>query len=574
MRVTDIVLCCKEANWYKPKLGEPYRPLLAMPPQITDLDPAFARCTDGFFTAYDPPRALTPASAMAPATTTGNPVKPQETAAPRSIQDAGPAETKAPRPGDILQPISKPAPAPAQDATPPELSASPKPEFQQPTANAHHDSTSMQAPVLEPLEEPDGDTELRKFDSEPAPTIDAATLKSENNPEGSAIIYNGQRTRLAASNIPINQPTGAETGQPETRTRPNMDNPRPVNEVLPNGSRQSQPWNPSDLSDGQMSQLADALGPSSQTPAKTQKAKSFPNPNPAHPVPSSEVNPASQDLDSLSQAQPVFRDGEQGSDSPLSVAATPQTTDNEPPAQVSIPTTTIAGHNIQVLPNGKGVSIGGNTIVPGSPPVIVSGTPVSVNEASHIHFGDEIYYLPTIAPAPAMTLPNGALATPITNGVLIHGLLMTAGASATTILGAPVFLDTSDRLVFSTETFTPPATTPASASNPTIHSDLDPASGGSGAMTGTTSVSQASNDEVLSGLKITDLDTAIKSVESTLSRGIKTTSSILTQERLTLDSAARATPTIKPPKDNSITLCRVPWTLLALPTTMVTVILI
>ncbi len=52
----------QEMNWYKPAPGEPYRPLVAFPSQLNDklvqISPRWSSCTDDFFTAYDPPRAL------------------------------------------------------------------------------------------------------------------------------------------------------------------------------------------------------------------------------------------------------------------------------------------------------------------------------------------------------------------------------------------------------------------------------------------------------------------------------------------------------------------------------------
>lgn len=62
----------QEENWYKPQPGEPYRPLIAMPNQIRKLKPYYSRCTDNFFTGFDPPRTLAPAAALAPTTTTGD----------------------------------------------------------------------------------------------------------------------------------------------------------------------------------------------------------------------------------------------------------------------------------------------------------------------------------------------------------------------------------------------------------------------------------------------------------------------------------------------------------------------
>ena len=56
----------QEKNWYKPEPGEPYRPLIAMPSRVKQIQPWLSYCTEVFFTAYDPPTVLRAASALAP----------------------------------------------------------------------------------------------------------------------------------------------------------------------------------------------------------------------------------------------------------------------------------------------------------------------------------------------------------------------------------------------------------------------------------------------------------------------------------------------------------------------------
>ena len=56
-----------EENYYSPAPGEPYRPLIAVPSQVTEMVPWFRYCQDYFFTGYDPPRPLVALASMAPA---------------------------------------------------------------------------------------------------------------------------------------------------------------------------------------------------------------------------------------------------------------------------------------------------------------------------------------------------------------------------------------------------------------------------------------------------------------------------------------------------------------------------
>ena len=56
-----------EENYYSPAPGEPYRPLIAVPSQVTEMVPWFKYCQDYFFTGYDPPRPLVALASMEPA---------------------------------------------------------------------------------------------------------------------------------------------------------------------------------------------------------------------------------------------------------------------------------------------------------------------------------------------------------------------------------------------------------------------------------------------------------------------------------------------------------------------------
>ena len=60
----------QEENWYMPQPGVPYRPIVAVPQKINELNPLFKMCQNMFFTAWDPPRALVVATNLVPAITT------------------------------------------------------------------------------------------------------------------------------------------------------------------------------------------------------------------------------------------------------------------------------------------------------------------------------------------------------------------------------------------------------------------------------------------------------------------------------------------------------------------------
>ena len=74
-------------QWYKPEPGYPFRPILAFPSKVLDIDPAWASCAASLFTGVDPPRALAPTNAMAA------PGKSYDAFAPQTMSDSLPIPT-------------------------------------------------------------------------------------------------------------------------------------------------------------------------------------------------------------------------------------------------------------------------------------------------------------------------------------------------------------------------------------------------------------------------------------------------------------------------------------------------
>ena len=72
-----------------------------MPKQIKELRPFFSRCTDAFFTGFDPPRTLAPAAALAPTTTTEDPKIPTTVPEPSPTPDSGARNTATSEPPTI-----------------------------------------------------------------------------------------------------------------------------------------------------------------------------------------------------------------------------------------------------------------------------------------------------------------------------------------------------------------------------------------------------------------------------------------------------------------------------------------
>lgn len=111
-------------------MGPPYNPILLPPAQLTALDPEWGACTawdsygdnayDVFFGLYDPPRALSRASAMAdPSITSAGSIAPTTASVPQpasAVLPAGPGVTS--NPPVATNPVSSKPPVPA-DPNPP-----------------------------------------------------------------------------------------------------------------------------------------------------------------------------------------------------------------------------------------------------------------------------------------------------------------------------------------------------------------------------------------------------------------------------------------------------------------------
>lgn len=96
-----------------PQPGVPYRPIVAVPQKINDLNPLFKVCQNMFFTAIDPPRALVVATNLVPKiTTTHSQVSPTPPMASRTLKpDPEDSESTSRAP---------PVPQPAQTLNPPQ----------------------------------------------------------------------------------------------------------------------------------------------------------------------------------------------------------------------------------------------------------------------------------------------------------------------------------------------------------------------------------------------------------------------------------------------------------------------
>lgn len=106
--------------------------------------------------------------------------------------------------------------------------------------------------------------------------------------------------------------------------------------------------------------------------------------------------------------------------------------------------TTIDGFTITDLPNG--VLFNNAIITPGAAPLTLSGQPISLDISGSIHIGSASYHLTNSTLNP-IKLVDGAVATPLPDGVSVQGNILHAGASPVTIAGTVLSLDTSSNLI-------------------------------------------------------------------------------------------------------------------------------
>lgn len=89
--------------------SEHYKPILAAPSKLLNLDPSWHDCQVDRYQGVDPPRALTPAVALDPATSTKDPDMKPTPASPSSIPPALPKETDHAMTANAPSPLSQPS---------------------------------------------------------------------------------------------------------------------------------------------------------------------------------------------------------------------------------------------------------------------------------------------------------------------------------------------------------------------------------------------------------------------------------------------------------------------------------
>jgi len=196
-----LTMPMQHQNWYRPEFGQPYRPLIAMPQKLRDIDSWYRNCTDLAFTGFDPPRTLVPATAMISATTTDDPNVDVLTAAPSPTRDPPARETSTSN-----APIPNITPTKGQPSLPPKSTTDPISGSKQ-AVNAGDDPGKESAAH--------GDQLHHDFDSDPHYTFHGDPKESSSSPE---------THNVAAAET---QSSGLESGIDDSRDPGQSDNTSP-----------------------------------------------------------------------------------------------------------------------------------------------------------------------------------------------------------------------------------------------------------------------------------------------------------------------------------------------------------
>ena len=381
------------SQWYKPEPGEPYRPLIVFPSKLLDIDTLWKVCTQGYFTGYDPPRTLDPATAMVPKVTPpSNPNPDPRPPKPAATQDSLPRRTTTP--------------------------ADPAKTLSDPSLTKIYGSGGVQ-------EDPSQTTDLSS-DTKKAPTVPSSTSQGSNNLQGQSL----------QENPTFDDPKNGPVDHASSNTVANSELSQP-----PNNVHASQ--GPS-IEDGDTTYPPQPLAPSSPPYTTTVLG--------GHDVLASVESHNTDGVDVKPAGSAIDVSGQQiAVDSSNDLQVGGQTAHIDP--VVSLAITAIANHVI--TPLSKGVAIQGITLAPGDPAAIVASTTFSLDASSNILVNGHSYRISSASPVP--TTINGEAIIPLPTGILIHSTTLTPDAPALVISGTSYSLDPSNNLHFGGSSYAVPA---------------------------------------------------------------------------------------------------------------------
>ena len=422
-------------DWYKPAPGEPYRPLIALPEKVRDLNLDWGACTDAYyFTGLDPPRTLQRAVAMVtPASPAANH---DPTITPDPVQPVPPLPVKT----DAKQPAKATGdPVENKNLVPP-------PEAVPSSSGGASDPSPLDGvpPTSTPEVYPQkGDPS--KAPAEP-PAVDSGTDNVAHPP--AAPQQNGGDSKQGTDpKANDSGPSDSSAAKPATSSTTDQQSGHEAD--------------PNQISPEKQSQLDDA-GPS---PA--------PNANP-NPAPANSNSQGPENVNPVPQPQPNDNTPSQSGESNVGTTTTHLGAFNTQPSSfeaspiLNIP----GGLTLTQAPNdANAYVVAGTTLLPGSPAAIVSGTSYSLASSGALVVGTSTMPLATAgAVAGQIIAPNALWAgkvpfTPLPGGSAIVGSsTLSLPGPAITSSGSVLSLASGGLVVgSSTYAFATPASKPTAS---------------------------------------------------------------------------------------------------------------
>lgn len=431
-----------------------------MPSKLKKMNPWLSYCGNGLFTAYDPPIALTAATAVAPPVSPGKPNARPPAPAPSPTVDPGDRQTVG---GDASIPVPAGIPTLAQPKA---------------TGNA--------APAPPNKERPDPGSQL----SDP---------NGDNNPQGgsdpnqaSDPQQGNDPTQGSGSDIDPGQGAGAKpSGDPKQGD--SMQGSSQIPDSVPQNNPNQINTNPfDDSTEGQAqtinNQVVQPLSHGISIAGTTLTPGALPITVSGTPiqlgssaliigtptVPLAPYSPtqiittiAGQRITAASNtvaiAGSTLSPGAPGTaidGTTLSLDTAGQfiVGSKTIPLASNIPetiTTTVAGQAITAAPSG--VSVAGTTLNPGAPGTTLDGTLLSLDAASHLIIGSKTIPLESASPNSIITTIGGQVITAAPDKIAIAGTALAPGASGVTVGGTLVSLNTAGQLVVGSKTMTLPS---------------------------------------------------------------------------------------------------------------------
>ena len=511
-------------DWYKPAPGEPYRPLIALPEKVRDLDPWWSACTDAFyFTGLDPPRTLEKATAMVtPASPAANP-DPTITPDPAQPVPALPVQTDAGQPAKAADdPSDNKNPdggVPLKQADPQQEEASKAPTDPPAVDPGTNNNANPPATPQHDDKDPQQGTDPKANDSgsKNAGTSGSGPNRSGSNNSGSknpgASDSGGSEPSDPGKNDSGSNTQGANDsgskGSAPNDPENNGSNPQDSesnnsgsNDLGSNNSGSGDPGsndsksndpgskdsesNDSPAANPLVSSPADPQsghGQDGTDPKKTssdqqsQQNDASPAPNSDHQAASANSNTepqsGSENQNSAPQSPTKDNPSQSGNSNVGTNTYPPGSSQNQPSSEAS-PVLGIPGALplTQVPTNHNAYLVAGSTLLPGSPGAVISGTSYSLASSGALVVGTSTIPLATAGAVAGQIASPGALwagnvaFTPLLGGSAIVGSsTLSLSGPAVSSSGSVLSLASGGLVVgSSTYAFATPAPNPAASS--------------------------------------------------------------------------------------------------------------